>query len=274
METSCELLKIQQEISCLQANRQQIEQRIKDKKEQYEDIAERNLRYLKIIQWTKGAGHYSPNKCGVYPPTPKKNTTSTCTVGEKTLSEKGNHDNSTVVGATTFVATTISAVSPSSPSEMSAKTSVSLPISSGNGTNEVTGISKNYKKDNHLESVIDGEELSDAELILADTDLLCTEQGFNCQENVTKEGFDHSNVSTGTKAQESSDDDENECGKESTQDVQAKQDIEGNEEDEKCKNVPQKKNRRTKRSQAKVGFEGDNTQEKSNTCAKRAILQD
>ena len=72
METSCELLKIQQEISCLQMNKQQIEQRIKDKKEQYEDIAARNLQYLKIIQWTKGVGHYSPNKCGVYPSTPKK----------------------------------------------------------------------------------------------------------------------------------------------------------------------------------------------------------
>ena len=96
----------------------------------------------------------------------------------------------------------------------------------------------------------------------------------NCIENDTKEGFDHSNVSTGRKAQESSDVDENECGKESTQDVQAKQEIEGNEEDEKCKEVPQKKNRRTKRSQAKVGFKGDNTQEKSNTHAKWAILQD
>ena len=96
----------------------------------------------------------------------------------------------------------------------------------------------------------------------------------NCIENDTKEGFDHSNVSTGRKAQESSDVDENECGKESTQDVQAKQEIEGNEEDVKCKEVPQKKNRRTKRSQAKVGFEGDNTQEKSNMRAKQAILQD
>ena len=165
-------------------------------------------------------------------------------------------------------------MSPSTPSEMSAKTSVSLPISSGNGTSEVTDISKNDKKDNQLESVTDGEELSDAELILADTDLLCNEQAFNCQENVTKEGLDHSNVSTGRKAQKSSDVDENECGKESTQDVQAKQDIEGNEEDEKCKDVPQMKNRRTKRSQAKVGFDSDNTLEKSNTHAKWAILQD
>ena len=104
----------------------------------------------------------------------KKTTTSTCTVGEKKSSEKGNYDNSTVVGATTFVSSTISAVSPSSPSEMSATTSVSLPISSGNGTNEVTNISKNDKKDNQLGSVTDGEELSDAELILVDTDLLCT----------------------------------------------------------------------------------------------------
>ena len=93
METSCELLKIQQEISCLQMNKQQIEQRIKDTKEQYEDIAARNLQYLKIIQSTKGAGHYPPNKHGVYPPTPKKTTTYTCTIGEKKSSEKGNYDN-------------------------------------------------------------------------------------------------------------------------------------------------------------------------------------
>ena len=157
---------------------------------------------------------------------------------------------------------------------MNAKTSVSLPISSGNGTNKVTNISKNDQKDNQLGSVTDGEELSDAGLILADTDLLCAEQALNCLENDTKEGFDQSNISTGNKAQESSVVDENECGKESTQDVQSRQEIEGNEEDEKCKEVPQKKNRRTKRSQAKAGFEGDNTEEKTNAHAKRAILQD
>ena len=133
---------------------------------------------------------------------------------------------------------------------------------------------KNNKKDNQLGSVTDGEELSDAELILADTDLLCAEKAFNSLENDTKEGFEHFNVSTGRKAQESSDVDENECGKGSTQDVQDKQEIEGNEKDEKCKELPQKKNRRTKRSQVKVGLAGDNTQEKSNTCAKQAILQD
>ena len=69
---------------------------------------------------------------------------------------------------------------------MSAKTSVSLPISSGNGTNEVTNISKNDKKDNQLGSVTDGEELSDAELILADTDFLCAEQALNSSEMIQR----------------------------------------------------------------------------------------
>ena len=66
--------------------------------------------------------------------------------------------------------------------------------------------------------------------------------------NDAEEGSDHSTVSARSKEQESSVVEENECGKEATQDVQAEQEVEGNEEDEKCKEVPQKKNRRTKRS--------------------------
>ena len=79
METSCETLENSARDN-MSSNKQQIEQRIKDKKEQYEGIAARNLQYIKIIQWTKSADHYSPNKHGVYPPPPKKTTTSTCTV--------------------------------------------------------------------------------------------------------------------------------------------------------------------------------------------------
>ena len=94
----------------------------------------------------------------------------------------------------------------------------------------------------------------------------------NFIEDDTKEGSDHSNVSAGSKAQEGSVVEGNECGKEATEDVQAEQEVEGNEEDEKCKEVPQKKNRRTKRSQAKAGFEGDDAEQKSNKCAKQAIL--
>ena len=169
---------------------------------------------------------------------------------------------------------TVSTVSPSSPSEMSAKTYGSLPISSGNGTNEATKISKSDKKDNQLGSVTNGKELSDTELILTDTDFLSAEQALNCLENDTKEGSDHSTVSGRSKEQEGPVVEDNECGKEVTHDIQAEQEVKGNEEDEKCKEVPQKKNRRTKRSQAKVGFEGDNTEEKRNKCAKQAILQD
>ena len=165
-------------------------------------------------------------------------------------------------------------MSPSSPFEMSAKTYGSLPIYSGNGTNEVTNISKSDKKDNQLGSVTDGKELSDAELILADTDFLSAKQVLNCLENDTKEGSDQYTISGSSKEQEGSVVEENECGKEATHDVQAEQEVEGNEEDEKCKEVPQKKNRRTKSSQVKAGFEGDNTEEKSNKPAKWAILQD
>ena len=52
-----------------------------------------------------------------------------------------------------------------------------------------------------------------------------------------------------------------ECGKEATEDVQAEEQVEGNEEDKKCEEVPQK-NRRTKRSQAKAGCEGDDAEQK------------
>ena len=58
---------------------------------------------------------------------------------------------------------------------MSAKTSGPLPISSGSGTNLVTNTSKNDKKDDQLGSVTDGEELSDAELLLLDADILSAE---------------------------------------------------------------------------------------------------
>ena len=109
-------------------------------------------------------------------------------------------------------------MSQSSPSEMSAKTYGSLPISSGNGTNEVTKILKSDKKDNQLGSVTDGEELSDAELILVDTDFLSAEQALNCLENDTKEGSDHSIVSGRNKEQEGPVVEDNECGKEVTHD--------------------------------------------------------
>ena len=42
----------------------------------------------------------------------------------------------------------------------------------------------------------------------------------------------------------------------------------------KCEEVQQKKNRRTKRSQAKAGCEGDDAEQKCNKCGNWAILQD
>ena len=66
----------------------------------------------------------------------------------------------------------------------------------------------------------------------------------------------------------------NECGKETTEEVRAEEQVEGNEEDKKCEEVQQKNNRRTKRSQAKAGCEGDDAEQKCNKHAKGAILQD
>ena len=160
--------------------------------------------YLKIIQHRKGANHYSPKKHGVYPLTSKKITTSTCAVGEKHSGEKAHSDNSTLTGATTSVPSTSSAVSPSSSSERSTKTSGSFPISSGSGTNEVTNTSNNDKKDDLLDSVTDGEELSGAELLLSDADLLSAEQALDFIEDDTKEYCDCSDGSAGVKAQEGS----------------------------------------------------------------------
>ena len=105
-------------------------------------------------------------------------------------------------------------------------------------------------------------------------DLLSAEKALHFIEDDTKEGCDCSDVSAGGKAQKGSLVVGNECGKETTKDVQAEEQVEGNEEDKKYEEVQQKKNRRTKRSWAKAGCEGDDTEQKWNKCAKQAILQD
>ena len=105
-------------------------------------------------------------------------------------------------------------------------------------------------------------------------DLLSAEQALDFIEDDTKEACECSDISAWGKAQEGSLVEGNECGKEATIDVQAEEQAESNEEDEICEEVHQKKNRRTKRSQAKAGCEGDDAEQKSNKCAKWTILQD
>ena len=105
-------------------------------------------------------------------------------------------------------------------------------------------------------------------------DLLSAEWVLHFIEDDTKEGCDCSDVSAGGKSTRRFIVEGNECGKEATEDVQAEEQVEGNEEDKKCEEVQQKKNRRTKRSQAKAGCEGDDAEQKHNKNAKQAILQD
>ena len=64
--------------------------------------------------------------------------------------------------------------------------------------------------------------------------LVSAEQALHFIEDDTKEGCDCSDVSAGGKAQEGSLVAGNKCGKEGTEDVQAEEQVEGNEEDKKC----------------------------------------
>ena len=98
-------------------------------------------------------------------------------------------------------------------------------------------------------------------------DLLCAEQTLHFIEEDTKEGCDCSDVSAGRKAKGGSLVVGNECGKGTTEDVQVEEQVEGNEEDKKCEEVQQKKNRRTKRLQAKAGSKCDDAEQNCNKCA-------
>ena len=64
METSCQLLQIREEITSLTKEKEAIERRIKEKQYEEADLCKINLCFIKIIQKTKGADNYSPEKGG------------------------------------------------------------------------------------------------------------------------------------------------------------------------------------------------------------------
>ena len=72
METSCQLLQICEEITSLTKQKEAIERRIKEKQYEEADLCKINLHFIKIIQKTKGADNYSPEKWGVKLCTPSK----------------------------------------------------------------------------------------------------------------------------------------------------------------------------------------------------------
>ena len=72
METSCQLLQLQQDITTLQKERDCIDQRIKEKKFEEKQLQRANLRFLKIVSKTKSSHNYSPEKQAIKPNTPIK----------------------------------------------------------------------------------------------------------------------------------------------------------------------------------------------------------
>ena len=72
METSCQLLQICEEITSLTKKKEANESKIKEKQYEEADLCKINLCFIKIIQKTKCADNYSPEKWGVKPCTPLK----------------------------------------------------------------------------------------------------------------------------------------------------------------------------------------------------------
>ena len=83
METSCMLLKLKDEIDALSKTKAHIQdelnKKIKDidhkiamKMELQAQISARNIRYLRVIEKTKGSGYYSPKKHGISSTMPTK----------------------------------------------------------------------------------------------------------------------------------------------------------------------------------------------------------
>ena len=72
METSCQLLQICEEITSLTKQKEAIERRIKEKQYEEADLCKINLHFIEIIQKTKGADNYSPEKQVVKACTPSK----------------------------------------------------------------------------------------------------------------------------------------------------------------------------------------------------------
>ena len=62
METSCQLLQLQEDITTLQKERDCIDQRIKEKKFEEKQLQRANLGFLKIVSKTKSSHNYSPEK--------------------------------------------------------------------------------------------------------------------------------------------------------------------------------------------------------------------
>ena len=62
METSCQLLQLQEDISSLIKEREHIDQRIKEKQFEEKQLQRSNLCFLKIVSKTKSSHNYSPEK--------------------------------------------------------------------------------------------------------------------------------------------------------------------------------------------------------------------
>ena len=93
MDTSIKLLKVREELTQLQVQKKKLQMKIDAKLQKEAGLSKRSTHFLKIISHTKGKDHYSPQKRGVFPPTPKKD----CNIipalpipGKSTPSQKPN----------------------------------------------------------------------------------------------------------------------------------------------------------------------------------------
>ena len=72
MESSIQLLKLQEEIRGLKKEKEQLEQQIELKEKKETELSEKNLHWLKIVNEKMGVDKYSPQKRGLQHPSPKK----------------------------------------------------------------------------------------------------------------------------------------------------------------------------------------------------------
>ena len=70
MDTLIKLLKVREELTQLQVQKKKLQMKIDAKLQEEAELSKRSTRFLKIISRTKGKDHYSPQKRGVFPPTP------------------------------------------------------------------------------------------------------------------------------------------------------------------------------------------------------------
>ena len=85
METSCQLLQLQEDITTLQKERDCIDQKIKEKQFKEKQLQRANLHFLKIVSKTKSSHNYSPEKQGIKPNTPIKPSVNTQTEADRKL---------------------------------------------------------------------------------------------------------------------------------------------------------------------------------------------